>query len=128
LPAKKISLVNSLRSSISCKSAPDRCFELHSVAEQIQERFVKLCPPDWDRQSFQRFDPFMINGRAMNRGRPIHRGCTHAKAVQPHFCDFWINFLIESSDVLMAAGWDQAAGHSRHQFCAYFQNNLNRVF
>jgi hypothetical protein len=30
----------------------------------------------------QSFDPFPMNGRAMNRILSIHRGCTHA---QPHF-------------------------------------------
>jgi hypothetical protein len=33
-------LVNSLRSSIQCRSALDRCFELHSFAGHIQERFA----------------------------------------------------------------------------------------
>ena len=31
-----------------------------------------------------------------------------------------IFFLIESSDVLTTAGWDQTACHHRHPFCAYF--------
>jgi hypothetical protein len=65
-----------------------------------------------------------MNGRAMNWSRPIHRCCTHAQAVQPHFCDFWIYFLIESSDVLVAADWDQAAGHHGHPFCAYIQKKI----
>jgi hypothetical protein len=33
--------------------------------------------------NFQGFDPLMMNGREMNRSRPIHCGCTHAQAVQP---------------------------------------------
>jgi hypothetical protein len=66
------------------------------------------------------FDPLSMNGRTMNRSRLIHRGCTHAQAVQPYFCEFWIVFLIKSSDVLTAVGWDQTAGHRRHPFCAYF--------
>jgi hypothetical protein len=45
---------------------------------------------------FQGFDPLSMNGRAMNRNRsrPIHRGCTHAQAAQPYFCEFWIVSLI----------------------------------
>jgi hypothetical protein len=48
---------------------------------------------------FQSFDPFPMNVQAMNQSRR-HRGCTYA---QLRFCDFWIYFLIESSDVSMAA-------------------------
>jgi hypothetical protein len=75
---------------------------------------------------FQSFDPLSMNVRAMNQSRPIHRGCTHAQTAQPYFCEFWIVFLIESSDVLTAAGWDQTAGHRRHPFqvCAYFQKRF----
>jgi hypothetical protein len=32
LPAKKVGLVNSFRSLISCTSPPDSCFEPHSLA------------------------------------------------------------------------------------------------
>jgi hypothetical protein len=70
---------------------------------------------------FQGFDPLSMNGRAMNQSRQIHRGCTHAQAAQPFFCEFWIVFLLESSDVLKAAGWDQTASHSRHPLCVFFQ-------
>jgi hypothetical protein len=77
---------------------------------------------------FQGFDPLSMNGRAMNRSRPIHRGCTCAQAAQPYLCEFFIVFLIESSDVLThTAGSDQttgAAGHRRHPFCAYFQRRF----
>jgi hypothetical protein len=41
------------------------------------------------------FDPFPMNGRAMNQSRR-HRGCTHAL---PHFREFWIYFRLETSDV-----------------------------
>jgi hypothetical protein len=68
----------------------------------------------------QGFDQLSMNGRAMNRSRPIHRGCTHIQVAQPYFCDFCIVFLIESSDLLTAAGWDQTACHRRHPFCVYF--------
>jgi hypothetical protein len=74
---------------------------------------------------FQSFDPMSMNGRAVNRSRPIHRCCTHAQAAQPHFGEFRILFLIESSNVLTAAGWDQTAGHRRHRFCAYFQKQFD---
>jgi hypothetical protein len=57
---------------------------------------------------------------AMNRSRPIHRSFTHTQAAQPYFGNFCIVFLIESSDVLTAAGWDQTACHHRHPICAYF--------
>jgi hypothetical protein len=57
---------------------------------------------------FQGFDPSSMNGRAMNW---IHRGCTHAQAALLYFCEFCIVFLIESLDVLTAAGWDQMACH-----------------
>jgi hypothetical protein len=43
---------------------------------------------------FLSFDPFPMNGRAMNRSRR-HRGCTHAL---PHFREFWIYFRLETSD------------------------------
>ena len=63
------------------------------------------------------FDPFPMNGRAMNQsGR--HCGCEHA---QPYYGDFWIYFPFESSDVLAAASWDQAAGHRRDPFFACFR-------
>ena len=35
LPAKKVGLVNSRRSLFSCMRAPDRCFELRSLAGRI---------------------------------------------------------------------------------------------
>jgi hypothetical protein len=63
---------------------------------------------------FQGFDTLSMNGQAMNQSRPIHRCCTHAQAAQQYFCKSCIVFLIESSDVLMAAGWDQTACHHRH--------------
>ena len=66
---------------------------------------------------FRSFDPFSMNVRAMNRSRH-HRCCTHA---QPQFCDFWIYFLIDCSDVLAAASWDQAVSHRRHPCCACFR-------
>jgi hypothetical protein len=53
---------------------------------------------------FQGFEPLSIKRRAMNWSRPIHRGCTLTQAAQPYFCEFWIVFLLESSDVLTAAG------------------------
>jgi hypothetical protein len=34
---------------------------------------------------FQSFDPFLMNGQAMN---PTHRCCTHAQMAQPHVCKF----------------------------------------
>jgi hypothetical protein len=49
LPAKKVRLVNSLRSSIPCRISPDHSFELCCGAGQIQERFVKRRPPDSNR-------------------------------------------------------------------------------
>jgi hypothetical protein len=38
------------------------------------------------------FDPFPMNGRAMNQSRR-HRSCTHAL---PHFREFWILFRLET--------------------------------
>jgi hypothetical protein len=73
---------------------------------------------------FQGFDPLTMNGQAMNRSRPIHCCCTHAQAAQQYFFEFFIVFLIESLDVLTAAGWDQTACHRLHPFCAYFQNRF----
>jgi hypothetical protein len=73
---------------------------------------------------FQSIDPLSMNGRAMNWSRPIHRCCTYVQAAQPYFCEFWIVFLLESSDVLMAAGWYQTAGHHRHPFCVFFQKRF----
>jgi hypothetical protein len=35
--------------------------------------------------------------------------------------DSWLYFLIESLDVLMAAGWNQAAGHHGHPFSLCYQ-------
>jgi hypothetical protein len=35
LPAKKVGLVNSFRSLISCRNPPDRCFEPRSLAGRI---------------------------------------------------------------------------------------------
>jgi hypothetical protein len=77
---------------------------------------------------FQGFDPLSMNGRAMNQSRPIHRGCTHTQAAQQYFCEFCVVFLIESSDVLTAADWDQTACHCRHPFCAYFQKRFGLNF
>jgi hypothetical protein len=77
---------------------------------------------------FQSFDPFSMNERAMNRSNLIHRCCTHAKVTQQQICKLWIVFQIESSDVLMAAGWDQAASHSQHPFYACFRIQFELKF
>jgi hypothetical protein len=71
---------------------------------------------------FHSFDPFPM------KGRPIHRSCTYVQQQQQRFCDFEVYFRIESSDVLMAAGWDRAAGHHQHPFCATFRIRFELMF
>ena len=46
---KKVGLVNSFLSLISCRNPPDRCFETSSLAGRIYYRFVQRRPPDRDR-------------------------------------------------------------------------------
>jgi hypothetical protein len=58
-----------------------------------------------------------MNAQAMNSSRR-HRGCDHTR---PYHGDYWIYFPFESSDVLAAASWDQAADHRRDPFFACFR-------
>jgi hypothetical protein len=44
---------------------------------------------------FHSFDPFPMNGKAMNQGRR-HCCCTYVQQQQQRFCNFEIYFQIES--------------------------------
>jgi hypothetical protein len=55
LPAKKVSLVNSFSSLISCRNPLDSCFEPRSLAGRIWYLLVK--PPPLDRDRHRRLSP-----------------------------------------------------------------------
>jgi hypothetical protein len=72
---------NPLQLNSELNNFPETSIPWINPVAEMQNLAVLFCV-----HKFQTFDPFQMNGRAMNTSRLIHFCCTHEQAAQQQFC------------------------------------------